>query len=286
LFSLGFRPKVRHREGLIDLARDQGNLPTLAFKQPRRPVSIVTGAAGGIGSALASQMHDEGHSLLLIDVNIDKLRPIAESLGAEFLGVDLSRPESSEVIEHYLDKNGLYIDWMVNNAGIGARGDLANIDLSHLRKIVDINCSAVMALSQLFIRHSQMSGNGTLINIGSSSGFQPLPFMSAYAASKSFVQSFTLALMGEVTRESSIRVVLIDPSGTDTDFQAVAGVKKNADESLLTAEKVAKITIESVYKGKNVVIIGKSGQAMAVISRILPRMVQSRLWSKLMTKLR
>lgn len=286
LFSLGFRPRVSLREGLIDLARDQGNLSSLAFGRSRRPVSIVTGAAGGIGNALARQMYDEGHSLLLIDMNIDKLKLIAESLGTQFLEIDLSRPESSEEIESYLDQNDLYIDWMVNNAGIGIRDDFVNIELSRLRNVVDINCSAVMALSQLFLRHSQKSGCGTLINIGSSSGFQPLPFMATYAASKSFVQTFTLALMGEISRRSNVRVILIDPSGTDTGFQVAAGVKKSSDENLLSTEKVATIIIESVYRGKNEVIIGRSGQVMALIARILPRTIQARLWAKLMSKLR
>ena len=287
LFSLGFRPQIGVREGLINLARDQGNLPPSNFKCPCRPVSIVTGAAGGIGSALATRLHEEGHSLLLIDKNIDKLKQMAVSLNAKFLDLDLSCAESSSAINCYLENNGLYIDWMVNNAGIGARGDLANIRLSHLRNIIDINCSALVALSQLLVHHSKKTGFGTLINIGSSSGFQPLPFMAVYAASKSFVQSITLAIMGEeMAKKSNIRIILIDPSGTDTNFQSAAGVKKNANESLLSADDVAKITVEAAYNGRREVIIGKSGRAMALVSRILPRMVQVRLWTKLMSKLR
>lgn len=286
LFSLGFRPRVAVREGLIDLARDQGNIPLLAFDQPRRPVSIVTGAAGGIGSALSKRMYDEGHFLLLIDTNIVKLRPLAESMDALFLDIDLSSPDATMRIEHFLDTNGLYIDWMVNNAGIGVRGELTSINLDRLRKVIDINCSTVVALSQLLLQHSKKSGVGTLINIGSSSGFQPLPFMSVYAASKAFVQSFTLAIMGEVSRDLNISIMLIDPSGTDTNFQAAAGVRKNANESLMSADKVAKIIIESACCGRQELIIGRSGQAMGLLSRMLPRMVQVRLWAKLMTKLR
>ncbi|MFC1867380.1 SDR family NAD(P)-dependent oxidoreductase [Thermodesulfobacteriota bacterium] len=287
LFSLGFHPKIGVREGLIDLARDQGNLPPLDFDQPRHPVSIITGAASGIGNALARRMHDEGHSLLLIDKNIEKLRLVAESLDALFLELDLSHPESPIRLERYLESNCLYIDWMVNNAGIGVRGDLDSISLSRLRNIIDINCSAVVALSQLLIRQSKKSGIGMLINIGSSSGFQPLPFMAVYAASKSFVQSFTLAIMGEeVTEKSNISIMLIDPSGTDTNFQAAAGVKKNANENLLSPDDVAKIIMDSSYGGKREIIIGKSGQVMSIMARILPRMVQVRLWANLMSKLR
>jgi short-subunit dehydrogenase len=176
---------------------------------------------------------------------------------------------------------------MVNNAGIGARGDFADISLTRLRNIIDINCSALVALSQLFIQHYNKTGLGTLINIGSSAGFQPLPFMAVYAASKSFVQSFTLAIMGEkVAKRSNINIILIDPSGVDTNFQAAAGVKKNSDESLLSANDVAKITVEAAYSGRREIIIGQSGRAMAFAARILPRIVQIRLWANLMSKLR
>lgn len=286
LFSLGFIPRKSLREGLYELARDQGNLPEQVFEKKRRPVSIVTGAAGGIGTALVRKLHDEGHSLLLVDIDKDSLKELSDSLALSYIEVDLSKPDATEVIERHLESKGLYIDWMINNAGIGLRGNLEDIDPHQLQKLIEINCSAVASLSQLFVRLARKSCCGTLINIGSSSGFQPLPYMAAYAASKAFVQSFTLALIGELKNKSGVRIVLIDPSGTDTNFQVKAGVKKNPDEKLLSPDRLAGEIIRSVYRGKVETVIGFNGRLMALLARFMPRNIQARLWARLMIKLR
>ncbi len=283
LFALGFRPAVSVREGLIELARDQGHLPPATFDEPRRPVSVVTGAAGGIGRALAHRLRHEGHGLLLIDKNEEPLRVLAQALDAQALPLDLNAPAADEALDCHLTRQHLYVDWMINNAGIGVRGETVELDAARVHQVIDVNCSALVTFSQLFLRHTARSHVGTLINIGSSSGFQPLPFMAVYAASKAFVQSFTLALMGE---RDGARVVLVDPSGTDTGFQAAAGAAKPANERLLSADTVAQMAIESVYRGRQAVVVGRRGQAMALVSRLLPRTAQVRLWGRLMASLR
>jgi short-subunit dehydrogenase len=152
--------------------------------------------------------------------------------------------------------------------------------------MVGLNCNALVALSAMFSRQARLTGVGTLVNIGSSSGFQPLPYMAVYAATKAFVQSFTLALAAELRSKKFLKVILIDPSGVDTGFQDAAGVKKNPSEKLLSPDLVAKQILKAISTQRELVIIGKSGKIMELLSRILPRLFQARLWAYLMTKMR
>ncbi len=283
LNKIGFRPKVGLREGLLELARDQGHLPKISNK---RPVSIITGASRGIGRSLAIQMEAKGHRLLLVDINQNALIQLANQLSALYLVADLSTPDGVDLVENYLELNNLYIDCLINNAGIGDRGELANANSSKIRAMIDVNCNALVALSAMFSRGVGLTGAGTLVNIGSSSGFQPLPYMAVYAATKAFVQSFTLALAAELRSKNSTKIILIDPSGVDTGFQHAAGVKKNPSEKLLTPDMVAEQILRAISTQKELVIIGKSGKIMELLSRMLPRLFQARLWAYLMTKMR
>ena len=283
LKSIGFSSNVRLREGLFELARDQGHFPQFLSK---RPISIITGASGGIGRALAIQMTAQGHQLLLIDVNKDPLFELATSLSALHLVVDLTTPNELKRVESFLELNHFYIDCLINNAGVGARGELVDLELSRMHAMIQLNCIALVTLSSLFARQALASGVGTLVNIGSSSGFQPLPYMAVYAATKAFVQSFTLALAAELRNKGAIKVILVDPSGVNTGFQSAAGVKKNIGEMLLTPESVATEILNAVATQKEVVIIGRSGKMMELLSRLLPRTIQAKFWGYLMNKMR
>lgn len=288
LFGLGFRPKLSQRQALALLAEAQER--RAPFTDPdghrRTPISLVTGAAGGIGGAVAKAMAAEGHGLLLVDRNEKGLRTVAAALGSDWLSIDLTQPSAAREIEAFLDRKGYVLDWVVNNAGIGARGRVDDLEPQVHRTIEELNCGAVVDLSALAIRHFRRVGVGTLINVGSSAGFQPLPYMSVYAASKSFAQSFTLSLAGEVANEPRIAVRLFNPSGADTAFQETANVKKNEGEKLLSPEEVAAALVRAGHAGKLSVTIGRTGRIMELIARLLPRGLQVRLWTRLMGKLR
>ena len=285
---LGFAPRLTQRQGLALLAEAQGQRRAVASSKngSRLLITLITGAAAGIGKALAQILAGQGHKLLLIDRNEEALSVEAGRLKAEYLAIDLTRRDAAERIEAFLDEKGYILDWVVNNAGIGARGDNDAIDPDVLWTIEALNCSAMRAISSLAIRHFRQAGAGTLINIGSSAGFQPMPYMAAYGASKSYVQSFTLALAGEVTTEPRIAVVLINPSGVDTGFQATANVLKNPGERMLSADQVAASIVESAERHAICKTIGMRGRLMALLGRVIPLGLQVKLWALLMQKLR
>lgn len=282
LVALGFKPKVEQRQGLSFLAQDLGLIP----HSDRRLISMVTGAASGIGLALAEQLHHEGHHLLLADIDEPALSSVAARLETEYLALDLSRASSVEIIVRYLEERSLQLDWLINCAGVGARGAVADIDDSREDLVIQLNSKAVIRLSRLAIRHFRAPGRGTLINIASSAGFQPLPFMAVYAASKSFVQTYTRSLAGEVREQPGIHVMLVNPSGTATAFQGVAGVKTNPGEKLMAPQEVARRIVAASYARKLELTIGPRGQTMRLLARLLPVRLQVRMWAKLMNSLR
>lgn len=288
LFNIGFRPRLTQRQGLALLAEAQGRREPLVEPDGRHRllISLVTGAAGGIGRAVAETMAGNGHKLLLVDRDVKAMKSVAEKLDAEQLALDLTDPAAVGEIEAFLDDKGYVLDWVVNNAGAGVRGRVGDLDPAVHRSVESLNCAALVDLSALAIRHFRRVKVGTLINIGSSAGFQPLPYMAVYAASKAFVRSFTLALAGETADCPGINVVLVIPSGTDTSFQAAAGVNKSPGEKLLTPDDVARGVVSVAYRGATEITIGRSGRAMALAARVLPRTLQTRLWTSLMAKMR
>jgi short-subunit dehydrogenase/uncharacterized protein YbjT (DUF2867 family)/predicted RNA methylase len=286
LFSLGFVPTMKLREGLEVLAFDQGHLRRDVFQAKRRPISIITGAAHGIGKALAERMSIHGHHLLLIDKDHNELLKISNKTKSDFLALNLVSHESVSAIESYISKNNYRVDWLINNAGIGIRESFKNNHPDNLNELMHVNCISLVLLSNFFMRNTQYTKRGVLINIGSSSGFQPLPYMATYAASKSFVQSLTFSLIGESLNDKSTKILLVDPSGTNTKFQSNANVKKNYNENLLTSDFVAFSIINAVYDNKSHIIIGKIGKIMSFLPKILPKKLQLKLWLYLMTRLR
>jgi short-subunit dehydrogenase/SAM-dependent methyltransferase len=280
--ALGFQPSVPQRQALAWLAEDIGARPA----EPRRLISLVTGSASGIGLALARRLHAEGHALLLIDRNEHALQTIAAELNARYLPLDLADATASDAIDHYLEQHQLRLDWVINNAGLGARGETDAIDARRQELLIDVNCRAVASLSRLAVRHFRSAGHGTLINIGSTAGFQPLPYMAAYAASKAFVQNFTRSLAGECLDQPGIHIMTANPTGTATNFQTASGVKQNPRETLVTPDAVAERIVNAAYARQLEFTDGLRGHAMALLSRLLPLTVQIRLWRKLMKKMR
>ena len=126
-----------------------------------------------------------------------------------------------------------------------------------------------------------------VVNIASTAAFQPLPYMAAYAAAKSFILSFSLALHAEVRAVGrSDQVLTVVPSGTETGFQVAAGVKTTAKERLLSPHQVAAAIVGALARRRSLLFIGRRARTMRLAASIIPLGWQARLWEKLMGRLR
>lgn len=168
------------------------------------PAVVITGASSGIGREIARLAAADGCALLLIGRSQPALQELAQELGAlgvpvHVLSIDLQDENALAQIQALLSAQRLYCDVLVNSAGFGIFGPVAEADSSLQLQLVDVNIKAVVALTLGFLPGMIARGRGGIINIGSITGYAPGPYMACYCASKAFIRSFSSALSAEVS---------------------------------------------------------------------------------------
>jgi short-subunit dehydrogenase len=168
-----------------------------------KPAIVVTGAASGIGRALALQAAREGAPMVLIDVaqqNLDQAAAEIASANVEThaLVLDLADRAAGQAIEEALARRGLHCDVLINSAGLFLYGPAAELDAADQLRLLDVNARAVAELSLRFLPGMLQRGRGGILNVSSITAYTAGPYMGVYFATKAFVKSFTAALAAEV----------------------------------------------------------------------------------------
>ena len=225
---------------------------------------LITGAGSGLGREFAKSFAERGFNLLLVSRNTGKLEEVKSEILKEkqvniiCLGVDLSKEDGSQEIYDYCKKNSLNVIVLVNNAGYGDYGELAEGDIATYKNMLDLNDKALMTLTYLFLQDMKKDRFGHIINVASIAGFMPGPYMAVYYASKAFVLSFSLAIKEEL-KPYSIKVTTLCPGPVRTSFWERAGVKMSGfKDSWLArdAKNVARTLMKAFDSGKGLVIDG------------------------------
>ncbi len=261
---------IDHPRRLADRAAELFGDGEVAPPCTGRGAWLVTGANSGIGLALARALARRGEPLILVDRSTSNLSPFSGHLVLEH---DLARPEAVRALADAVRDRRLRC--LVNNAGIGFRGDTGELDPDRIRATLAVNAQAPVLLVRLLLDRLRADG-ATIINVSSSSAHYPLPGMSVYAASKAFLQSWSEALAVELSATN--RVVTVCPAGTATNFQAAAGVRFDpAGRGLLTPEHVAGRILAAAEGGPTTVHLGAMNLLLLLLARLLPRPVMARL---------
>ncbi len=243
--------------------------------------ALITGASSGIGAAFAAELAKQQTNLVLVARSEDKLNQLADRLRqtapiqVEVLVADLTQTGANQAIFDQVSQKGLTIDLLINNAGFGDYGAFSDRPLAKQLKMIQLNILALVELTYLFLPGMKRQGSGSIINVGSIAGFQPLPYMSVYAATKAFVLSFTEALWAE-NRPFGIRVQALCPGPTSTNFPTVAefpnSMSFSGPQKLATPEEVVTQSLEALAKNESTVVTGGLGNQLIVnIPRFLPR---------------
>jgi short-subunit dehydrogenase len=166
----------------------------------------------------------------------------------------------------------LELDYLVNNAGFGSVGSFAELPLEGEIAMIDLNVKAVVRLTREILPGMLARGRGRILNLGSTAGFQPGPYMATYYASKAFVNSFSEALAYE-TRETGVSVTLSCPGPTRTEFGAVSGMDKSRLFQLgaASATSVAREAYRAMHRGRPMVVHGLLNLLLMQSQRISPR---------------
>lgn len=239
---------------------------------------LVTGASSGIGREIAKCFAAEGCALVLVARSTDALEKLAAELHEKFsvpvsvLTADLCQSESPRQIFEKLQGRGTTVDVLVNNAGFGLHGMFHELPLNRQLEILQVNQTALTALTGLFLPGMLARRRGGILNVGSIAAFQPGPVMAIYFASKAFVQSFTEALAAELAG-TGVAVSVLCPGPTATNFGNVARGGKQRRRKLpgMTAETVARHGHKKFRRGQTVIIPGTANKLTATIVRFIPR---------------
>ncbi len=263
-----------------------------------RPTVLITGASTGIGYELARLFASGGASagkppittpwnLILLARTRPKLMEVSERLAQEFgvgvqiVAADLSHPRSPDEVFGYLSETGVQLDAIVNNAGFGANGNFAALDLQNQLEMIQTNVTSLVHLTKLFLPQI-IQRRGKIMNVASTAAFQPGPHMAVYYATKAFVLSFSEALNEELA-PLGVVVSTLCPGPTRTEFQRRAGTtqtKMFRGPFVLDAAPVALAGFEGLFKGKHLVIPGRLNHALVQSLRIAPRKLVTRMSGK------
>lgn len=238
--------------------------------------ALITGASNGIGEEFARQLAAKGCHLLLTARSKDKLDSLARELEgkhgihAAVFQYDLSDPESPKRLFEEVSQRGLQVDLLINNAGFGRCGSFEN-DRGEDARMILLNVNALVTLTRLFIPAMLERKKGGVINVASTASFQPLPFMSIYAATKAFVVNFTEGLWGEYLGRG-VRILCLCPGNTRTGFHDIAGIRGLRIFLPATAESLVRFGLEKFCRGNAPTVIhGWANFLLSAGYRLLPR---------------
>lgn len=254
---------------------------TVSRKEQGPGTALVTGASGGIGAEFARALSREGWRLVLAGRNAERLESVRSGLQgprakeAIALQADLSEPGAGERLHRACRESGLEVDLLVNNAGSGLLGQSADLPPAALEAMAALNVTALTVLSSLFGRDMRDRGRGRILNVGSFAGLNATPYFAAYAATKSYVLSFSLALRAEL-RPRGVGVTCLLPGYVRTNFDAAAGIRSAkylafSERNAMDAADVARIGLRALARGRAWTVAGARNRLAAFLLGLLPR---------------
>lgn len=255
---------------------DASGMTRGVWKQLADQWALVTGASSGLGAEFARQLAGRGMHLVLTARRKDLLDDLAAELHAkhatrcEVIACDLSIPgEPLRLIEE-IRRRGIRISLLLNNAGFGVVGEIEDAQVERLLELVRLNIAAAVELTYRFLPGMLELKHGAIINMSSLSAFQPVAYMSVYAASKAFLLHFSEALAVE-TRDRNVAVLAVCPGVTRTPFFDIAGapgwLQKHASHS---PERVVRTALDALGR-KQVIVIGWKNYFLTLLVRIASR---------------
>ena len=191
-------------------------------------------------------------------------------MNAQYVALDLTEENAAARLFEETERRGLEVELLINNAGFGSMGEFMAQELERELNMIDLNIKALVDLTYRFLAPMRERGHGAVINVASTAGFQPVPFMGTYAATKAFVLSFSEALWEE-NRPYGIKVMAICPGVTETNFFDAAGIEKPPMRVAQTPEQVVDKALRGLERGKSSVISGWSNLLMVGAERLVPR---------------
>ena len=258
------------------------------------PTALITGASSGIGLELARLFARDGYDLVLVARRMERLEQLkgelerSHGVRAHAIPADLTDPGAPAELVRRLEEAGLTVDVLVNNAGFGMAGPLATTEPDTIRDMLRVNVEALTELTRLLLPGMLERRRGRILNVASTAGFVPGPFMAVYYATKAYVISLSEALAEEL-RGSGVTVTVLCPGPTRTEFQTVArmdSARLFRLPGVMDAEPVARAAYAGLMRGRRMVVPGLMNRALPFVVRFSPRGMVARVSRFLQEKVR
>jgi len=261
-------------------------------KNSNMKTALITGASSGIGLELAKIHAQKGNNLVLVARSEQKLNDLKEQLESQYkikasaIVLDLSNPDAAHQLFERTEKDGIKVDYLINNAGFGDFEEFHQSDLNKAMQMIDLNIKSLTILTRLYLTGMLERKSGKIMQLASTASFQPGPLMAVYYATKHYVLAFSEAIAEELDN-SGVTVTALCPGPTASGFQNAADLgdsKLVKDKKLPSSEEVAKYGYNAMIKGKRVAIHGFQNKLMAFSVRFTPRSWVTALVKKLSEK--
>jgi short-subunit dehydrogenase len=240
--------------------------------------ALITGATSGIGLELARTFAQNNYNLLIVARNPEDLAAAVQELEAYGVIVipyakNLSNRQEVYSLCHEIKTLGVQVDVLVNNAGQGIYGEFKDTDVLRELSIIDLNIAAVVILTKYFLQEMLARKEGKILNLGSTAGKMPGPWLSVYHGTKAFIISFSEAIREEV-KDSGGTVTTLMPGATDTDFFDKAHMEDSKivqdKEKLASPAEVARAVYDALMKADDKVIVGFKNKIQVAKANIMP----------------
>lgn len=250
--------------------------------------ALITGASAGLGAEFASQLAPYAANLILVARRGERLDQLRYEFSARHPEVsvfvhqaDLTKDEEIVRLAEWLKNQGLAVDFLINNAGLGDHGEFTSGQWERIRSVIEVNIVALTRLTHLLLPRMKATGRAAILNVGSIAGMIPLPGSSVYAATKAYVNSFSEALRMEL-KGTGVTVTVLCPGPVETEFFEAATREGNepllaTDEArgafIISAEEVVRQGLEAVARNRPRVIPGPVVCIAITLATLIPLFV-------------
>lgn len=254
---------------------------------------LITGATSGIGMEFARVLAVNGNNLILVARNQTHLENAAyelttayEGIDARIYSTDLSVPGAPKKLYDDIKADGLEVEILINNAGVGHLNAFLDSDFNVQQNLINLNITALTELLHLFGKDMKARGHGKILNVSSVAALSTGPYMATYYASKAYVLSLSHAV-GQELKGSGVTVTALCPGPTNTNFARNAGM----DNSILynrhgskSSTQVAVKGYKAMMRGQNVKYYGWITYLYNIGARLLPRNLCGKIAKKMNTE--
>ncbi len=239
-----------------------------------KKTALITGASSGIGKEFAQIHAEKGGDLIVVARSENKLNQLKKELEEIYkinvfvIQKDLTKSNAPKEIYEQVQNEGLKVDYLINNAGFGGLGKFNERELDQELAMINLNISALTALTHYFLQDFVKTNEGKILNVSSTASLMPGPLQAVYYATKAYVTFFSNAIAEEL-HDTNITVTNLMPGATKTQFGKVSGMDKTPMfEKPVSARSVAEDGYNGMLNGKLDVISG-----LTIIQKIMTSMI-------------